>query len=248
MARNRRRKLVAVVGVVVALGCLGVYGYTVLAKPATSIDPSRLASVERGDLARSVVATGKVEPITKVEIKSKANGIIKELKVEVGDPVVEGQVLAELDHDNLAARLREARAALAGAQANLKGAEAELAKNQVEAEGPARRVRAAEPRPRREAGVREADFGADARRRAQRARGGREPPVGRALAARRQRGAGGAGARQRRPGPGRGGARRRGARPTPPSGRPSTASSSRATSRSAARCRRSSTSARTPRS
>jgi len=120
----------------VALGCLGVYGYTVLAKPETSIDPSRLASVERGDLARSVVATGKVEPITKVEIKSKANGIIKELKVEAGDAVVEGQVLAELDRDNLAARLREARAALAGARANLKGAEAELAKNRVEADGP----------------------------------------------------------------------------------------------------------------
>jgi len=111
-------------------------GYTVLAKPATTIDPTRLAAVERGDLARSVVATGKIEPITKVEIKSKANGIIKDLKVEVGDAVVEGQVLAELDRDNLAARLREARAALAGAQANLKGAEAELAKNRIEAEGP----------------------------------------------------------------------------------------------------------------
>ena len=136
MARTRRRKLVAVAGAVVALGCLGVYGYTVMAKPATTIDPSRLAPVERGDLARSVVATGKIEPITKVEIKSKANGIIKDLKVEVGDPVVEGQVLAELDRDNLAARLREARAALAGAQANMAAAEAELAKNRIEAEGP----------------------------------------------------------------------------------------------------------------
>ena len=136
MARTRRRKLLAVTGTLVALLCLGVYGYTVLAKPASTIDPSRLATVERGDLARSVVATGKIEPITKVEIKSKANGIIKDLKAQVGDPVVEGQVLAELDRDNLAARLREARAALAGAQANLRAAEAELAKNRVEAEGP----------------------------------------------------------------------------------------------------------------
>ena len=136
MARSRRRKLVWASAAVVTLGCLGVYGYTVLAKPATTIDPSRLATVERGDLARSVVATGKVEPITKVEIKSKANGIIKELKVQVGDAVVEGQVLAELDRDNLAARLRESRAALDGAHANLKAAEAELAKNRIEAEGP----------------------------------------------------------------------------------------------------------------
>ena len=79
-------------------------GFVVLARPATTIDPSRLATVERGTLARSVVATGRIEPISKVEIKSKANGIIKELKVEEGDAVVEGQVLAELDKDNLAAR------------------------------------------------------------------------------------------------------------------------------------------------
>jgi HlyD family secretion protein len=45
-------------------------------------------------------------------------------------------VLAELDRDNLAARLREARAASSGAQASLAAAEAELAKNRVEAEGP----------------------------------------------------------------------------------------------------------------
>jgi HlyD family secretion protein len=133
--RGRRRWLPAAAALVV-LGCLGFYGYTVMARPATTVDASRLASVERGDLARSVVATGRIEPITKVEIKSKANGIIKELRVEVGDKVVEGQVLAELDRDNLAARLREARAALAGAQASLKAGEAELAKNRVEAEGP----------------------------------------------------------------------------------------------------------------
>ena len=36
-------------------------------------------------MVRSVVATGKVEPITKVEVKSKANGIIERLLVDVGD-------------------------------------------------------------------------------------------------------------------------------------------------------------------
>ena len=135
MAWPKRRKLV-VVGAAVVLGVIVVYGYTVLARPATTIDPARLATVERGDLARSVVATGRIEPITKVEIKSKANGIIKELKVQVGDRVTVNQVLAELDRDNLAARLRESRAALTGADANLRAALAELAKNKVEAEGP----------------------------------------------------------------------------------------------------------------
>ena len=48
-------------------------------------------------MTRSVVATGKVEPITKVEIKSKANGIIERLFVDVDQVVLPGQVLAELD-------------------------------------------------------------------------------------------------------------------------------------------------------
>jgi multidrug resistance efflux pump len=47
-----------------------------------------------------------------------------------------GQVLVELDKDNLAARAREVRAAFTGAQANLTAAEAEYDKNKVEAEGP----------------------------------------------------------------------------------------------------------------
>jgi HlyD family secretion protein len=136
MATRKSRKRLILIIAAVGIALSGLVGYSVLARPAATVDPSRLATVERGDLARSVVATGKIEPISKVEIKSKANGIIKELKVEEGDAVVEGQVLAELDKDNLAARLREARAALAGAEASLKAAEAELEKNRVEADGP----------------------------------------------------------------------------------------------------------------
>ena len=135
MSKTSRKRLLAAGGIV-AVVVVGIYGYTVFARPVSPVDPSRVAEVERGDIARSVVATGRIEPVTKVEIKSKANGIIKELKVQVGDRVVEGQVLAELDRDNLAARLRESRAALNGAEANLRAATAELEKNRVEAEGP----------------------------------------------------------------------------------------------------------------
>jgi HlyD family secretion protein len=87
-------------------------------------------------MVRSVVATGKVEPITKVEIKSKANGIIKALRVNVDSVVNEGDILAELDKDQLLAQVRGAEANLLAAQAALEGAQAELKKNTVEAEGP----------------------------------------------------------------------------------------------------------------
>jgi len=136
MARKRSRKLVITILFLLLVSAgAGIYAVTVLSRPATEVDPSRLTPVERGDIARSVVAIGRIEPVAKVEIKSKANGIIKEIKVEAGDLVNEGQILVELDKDNLNARLREARAALLGAQANAKAAEAELEKNKIEAEG-----------------------------------------------------------------------------------------------------------------
>jgi HlyD family secretion protein len=136
MAKKRSRRLLVLITALSALLGLGAYGFVVVSRPKTDIDPGRLAKVERGDIARSVVATGRIEPVSKVEIKSKANGIIKELKVNAGDLVSPGQVLAELDKENLAASVREAQAALLGAQANLKAANAELEKNRVEAEGP----------------------------------------------------------------------------------------------------------------
>ncbi len=120
---------------VLALAGAGAYMST-LKGASNLIDSSRLATVELGTMARSVVATGKVEPITKVEIKSKANGIIERLAVDVDMRVVAGQVLAELDKENLNARLREARANLAAARAALTAAEAQARKNEIEAEAP----------------------------------------------------------------------------------------------------------------
>jgi multidrug efflux pump subunit AcrA (membrane-fusion protein) len=48
--------------------------------------------------------------LSKVEVKSKANGIIKALLVDVGDKVAEGQILAELDKEDLQAQVRGAKA------------------------------------------------------------------------------------------------------------------------------------------
>jgi HlyD family secretion protein len=100
------------------------------------IEPSKLAKVEKGDLAKSVVATGKIEPITKVEIKSKASGIVKKLYVEAGDKVRSGQVLAELDREEIEANVRASEAQLQSSDANLTAAQAELKRSEVDAEGP----------------------------------------------------------------------------------------------------------------
>jgi HlyD family secretion protein len=133
MKKSRKWALIAG-GVVVVV--VGVWGFSTLNGASSTIDPSKIATVERGTMTRSVVATGKIEPITKVEIKSKANGIIEKLFVDVDHLVTAGQVLAELDKENLTARLREARANLQAAEAARAAALAQLKKNEIEAESP----------------------------------------------------------------------------------------------------------------
>jgi HlyD family secretion protein len=133
---NKAKKRIVYGGGVVVLAAAGVYFLSGSKGARADFDPSALATVERGTMIRSVVATGKVEPITKVEIKSKANGIIEVLRVDVGDLVKPGDVLVELDKENLSARAREERANLQAAEASLKGADAALQKNVIEAEGP----------------------------------------------------------------------------------------------------------------
>ena len=130
-----RKRLYLLLGGVAVVGAAAA-GFVTLRGASVDIDPSKLATVERGTMVRSVVATGKVEPITKIEIKSKANGIIKALGVNVDSVVKEGDVLAELDKDQLLAQLRGAEANLLAARAALEGAEAQVKKNAVEAEGP----------------------------------------------------------------------------------------------------------------
>ncbi len=133
--RTSRTRLYLLIGGVTVVGA-AVAGFATLNGASVDIDPSKLVTVEQGTMVRSVVATGKVEPITKVEIKSKANGIIKALRVDIDTVVNEGDVLAELDKEQLQAQLRGAEATLLAARAALEGAEAQLKKNTVEAEGP----------------------------------------------------------------------------------------------------------------
>ena len=136
-AKKKRRKRIIIwssIGATVLI--LVVAGALIASSSGTKIDPSKLAKVERGDLAKSVVATGKIEPITKVEIKSKASGIVKKLYVDYGDKVKKGQVLAELDREEIQARVAQARAQLEASSASLSGTRADLIRARVDAEGP----------------------------------------------------------------------------------------------------------------
>ena len=131
---KKSKRWVIITVVIVAVVALVIVAVAAT-RGGTKIDPTKLAKVERGDLAKNVVATGKVTPITKVEIKSKASGIVEKLYVDTGDHVKQGQVLAELDKVEIEAQVNSAQAQLLSSDANLKSAQADEKRAEVDAEG-----------------------------------------------------------------------------------------------------------------
>ncbi len=133
---KKRRKRLIYGGIGLLLVLLIAGGLIAATRGGTKIDPSKLQKVEKGDLAKSVVATGKVTPITKVEVKSKASGIVKKLLVDAGDRVRKGQLLAQLDKEEIEAQVEQSRAAVQAAEASLTSSEADYDRAKVDAEGP----------------------------------------------------------------------------------------------------------------
>ena len=137
MAASRKNKRLWVwlgIGLAVVL-VVGGIGLVHLAK-GDPIDPNRLAKVTRGDVARSVIATGKIQPITKVEVKSKASGIVQKLYVDINDHVKKGQELALLDQQEIEDQVDAQRAQLASSEANVTTYEANIQQDKVNAAAP----------------------------------------------------------------------------------------------------------------
>jgi HlyD family secretion protein len=114
-----KRYLVTPALVAVALAC-------------TQAEPAPLyekVPVERRDIVVSASAAGTIQPIFNVDVKSKASGEIIEMRVETGDEVGPGQLLAKIDPRIPRANLEQAQAGLEVAQAQLANAKAQLARS-----------------------------------------------------------------------------------------------------------------------
>ena len=117
-----------------AIGCiaLGAIGWGMLQKVrGPALDGYQVVSLP---LVQTVVATGRVVAVSRAQVGSPVTGVVVERRVQEGDAVQPGDVLAVLRADDLEATVREAEAALAQlqqstrpqAQAVLREAEARL--------------------------------------------------------------------------------------------------------------------------
>ena len=133
VANSHRRRTLVVVAALAATGCdqieemIGGNGEEVVEEEAFF----EAAGVVRGDIRVAVEAAGGIEPVTTVEVKSKASGEILELNVDTGNTVDAGTLLARIDQRMLKNSLDQAKASLEVSRAELANAESQLERIQT---------------------------------------------------------------------------------------------------------------------
>ncbi|SAI65764.1 HlyD family secretion protein [Bordetella ansorpii] len=84
------------------------------------------AEVRRADLEDSVLASGTLEAVRQVSVGAQATGQLKSLKVQLGDQVKRGQLVAEIDDLTQQNDLRTAQATINARRADLRAKQASL--------------------------------------------------------------------------------------------------------------------------
>lgn len=126
---GKRRWRRVVLAMVVLAALLG--GLSLLNRPPDT-QPPQTARVERGDIEKSVLATGILKPLRQVNVGAQVNGQLKKLYVKQGDRVIQGQLLAEIDPTLQLNELRKSQAELRSAQAQKLASQAQLKHYQLE--------------------------------------------------------------------------------------------------------------------
>ena len=105
-------------------------GLTACGKTETA-PPYQKVAVERRDIVVTATASGVIQPILTLSVKSKASGEILEEPVQTGDEVKKDQLLARVDPRIPQNNLTQAQANLAVAKAQLDNATAQLKRSQA---------------------------------------------------------------------------------------------------------------------
>ena len=123
-------KIITIVGaVVLVVGAAVVIGRIVFATKGDNVSDTpavQTATVQRGDIAVTIDATGTIKPLNIVEISSKASGKILKLNVDAGDYVEKDNVIAIIEDTYVQISLEQAEADLRAAEARLQQSEIDI--------------------------------------------------------------------------------------------------------------------------
>ena len=123
LGKNPRRKRGWLIWVAIGLAVL-VVGFVLVPKQATLT--YELGTIERGNLEVKVTATGTLQPLREVDVGAEVSGRIDTVLVDYNDRVSKGQLLAQINTDQLQAKLSQSKAGLDQAVARLADAKAAL--------------------------------------------------------------------------------------------------------------------------
>lgn len=93
---------------------------------AVELPTVAVVEAQRADLSSDLLLTAEFEPFQEVDVMAKVSGYIREIKVDIGDRVQEGQLLATLEIPEMQDDLTRAAAAIEEAAAELATARDEL--------------------------------------------------------------------------------------------------------------------------
>jgi HlyD family secretion protein len=112
---------------IVAIGAAAAIRMAVVTRTARANGPRVVtARVERGDVVSSVTATGTLQPLTTVDVKSNVGGRVDRLTVDVGDRVKKGQLLAKIDPTDTNTQFDQAQADAQASEARRQQADINL--------------------------------------------------------------------------------------------------------------------------
>ncbi len=112
-----KKKTIVLISVLI-LTAVGAVLYFVFQKKTTAIT-FVTAKAMYGAVAKSVTATGTIQPVDTVSVGAQVSGVVKNIYVDFNDVVTKGQLLAKIDPSILLAQAEQARANLANARSNL---------------------------------------------------------------------------------------------------------------------------------
>ncbi|WP_234794735.1 macrolide transporter subunit MacA [Xaviernesmea oryzae] len=116
--RRRRSRLIVGLVALALIGTAGAYGVTHY-RAAGETEAVVTQAVTRGDIENSVTATGLLTPIRDVDVGAQVSGQLKSVKVEIGDQVKEGDLVAEIDSASIETQIEIAEAEIANLEAQM---------------------------------------------------------------------------------------------------------------------------------
>ncbi|MEO8196401.1 MAG: efflux RND transporter periplasmic adaptor subunit [Thermoanaerobaculia bacterium] len=119
-------KKVLLIGSAVVLGGIGLWYFLHGGQGGQDAGKYKTATVDRGDVAMTVTATGTISAVITVQVGSQVSGIIAALYADFNTPVTKGQLIAELDPTPFEATVAQRQADVVQSEVRLANARIQL--------------------------------------------------------------------------------------------------------------------------